>query len=78
LFNLVPRNGDVIWSGFVELGWITETEEFGLDFLVISSRDLEISLLFIASDVGVDLLDEELNAGMRSLIPLQFDVFLYG
>jgi hypothetical protein len=67
----------VIWTGFVESGRITETEESGLDFSVTSSRDLEISLLFIASAVGVHRLDESMNAGLRTLLPLKFDDFLY-
>jgi hypothetical protein len=54
----------VIWSGFVEYGWIAE--ESGLDFTTTFSSDLAISLLFIASTVGVGRLDEQRNVVLCS------------
>jgi len=54
----------VIWNDFVRYGWITE--ESGLDFSTTFSRDLTISLLFIATRVGVGRLEEEWNAGLCS------------
>jgi len=54
----------VIWNGFVHYGWITE--QSGLDFPITFSRDLTISLLFIAPRAGVGRLEEEWNAGVCS------------